>query len=172
MARMPSPPGRFSTTIGCFHCADSLSANSRAPMSTPLAAPKVTMKRTGRVGRSTASVGRRTEISVAAAKNHAPKRAQRTRITESSPTRSCLHVEHRGIAVGSMSKALFASGGRQCYHYLGVRRHDLMPHVLFSPLLKWGFAAVGGAMVVQWVVAEVRRGDGEQDARPGRGAFH
>jgi len=43
-----------------------------------------------------------------------------------------------------------------------------MPHVLFSPLLKWGFAAVGGAMVVQWVVGEVRRVNQELDARRAR----
>ena len=43
-----------------------------------------------------------------------------------------------------------------------------MPHVLISPLLKWGFAAVGGAMVVQWVVAEVRRVNEELEARRAR----
>ncbi len=43
-----------------------------------------------------------------------------------------------------------------------------MPHVLFSPLLKWGLAALGGAMVVQWVVAEVRRVNEELDAHRAR----
>src|SRR6476661_1998465 len=55
MASMPSPPGRFSTTIGWPHFCDSLSANMRAPMSTPLPAPSVTMKRTGRVGQASAA---------------------------------------------------------------------------------------------------------------------
>lgn len=40
-----------------------------------------------------------------------------------------------------------------------------MPHVLISPLLKWGFAALGGAVAIQWVVAEVRRVNEELDAR-------
>ena len=35
--------------------ADSLSANSRAPMSTPLPGPSVTMRRTGRVGQASAA---------------------------------------------------------------------------------------------------------------------
>ena len=50
MATMPSPPGRFSTTTGWPQRADSLSANSRAPISTPLPGPSVTMNRTGRFG--------------------------------------------------------------------------------------------------------------------------
>jgi ribosome-associated protein YbcJ (S4-like RNA binding protein) len=32
-----------------------------------------------------------------------------------------------------------------------------MPQFLLSPLLKWSFAALGGAMVVHWVVKEARR---------------
>ena len=32
-----------------------------------------------------------------------------------------------------------------------------MPPILLSPLLKWSLAALGGAMVVHWVVKEVRR---------------
>jgi hypothetical protein len=43
-----------------------------------------------------------------------------------------------------------------------------MPHVLISPLLKWGFAALGGAVAIQWVVAEVRRVNEELDARRAR----
>ena len=43
-----------------------------------------------------------------------------------------------------------------------------MPHVLISPLLKWGLAAFGGAMAIQWVVAEVRRVNEELDARRAR----
>ncbi len=43
-----------------------------------------------------------------------------------------------------------------------------MPHVLFSPLLKWGLAALGAAIVVQWGVAEVRRVNEELDARRAR----
>lgn len=43
-----------------------------------------------------------------------------------------------------------------------------MPHVLLPPLLKYGLAALGGAMVIQWVVAEVRRVNEELDARRAR----
>jgi hypothetical protein len=43
-----------------------------------------------------------------------------------------------------------------------------MPHVLISPLLKWGFAALGGAMAIQWVVKEVRRVNEELEARRSR----
>jgi regulator of protease activity HflC (stomatin/prohibitin superfamily) len=32
-----------------------------------------------------------------------------------------------------------------------------MPTMLLSPLMKWTLAAAGGAMVVHWVVKEVRR---------------
>jgi hypothetical protein len=40
----------------------------------------------------------------------------------------------------------------------------VMPPILFSPLVKWTLAAVGGAMVVHWVVKEVRRINEELDA--------
>ncbi len=40
-----------------------------------------------------------------------------------------------------------------------------MPAILFSPLVKWTFAAVGGAMVVHWAVKEARRINEELDAR-------
>jgi hypothetical protein len=32
-----------------------------------------------------------------------------------------------------------------------------MPSFLLSPLVKWSLAALGGAMVVRWVVREARR---------------
>ena len=32
-----------------------------------------------------------------------------------------------------------------------------MPQFLLSPLLKWSFAALGGAMIVHWAVKEARR---------------
>ena len=40
-----------------------------------------------------------------------------------------------------------------------------MPPILLSPLVKWTLVAVGGAMVVTWVVKEVRRVNEELDAR-------
>jgi hypothetical protein len=40
-----------------------------------------------------------------------------------------------------------------------------MPPILISPLVKWALAAAGGAMVVHWVVREVRRVNAELDAR-------
>lgn len=43
-----------------------------------------------------------------------------------------------------------------------------MPPILLSPLLKWTLAVVGGAMVVHWVVKEVRRVNEELDARRAR----
>src|SRR6187551_528172 len=55
MATMPSPPGRFSTTTGCPHFAESLSANSRAPISTPLPGPSVMINLTGRLGQASAA---------------------------------------------------------------------------------------------------------------------
>jgi hypothetical protein len=39
-----------------------------------------------------------------------------------------------------------------------------MPAILLSPLVKWSLAAVGGAMVVHWVVKEARRINEELDA--------
>jgi ribosome-associated protein YbcJ (S4-like RNA binding protein) len=38
-----------------------------------------------------------------------------------------------------------------------------MPPILLSPLLKWSLAALGGAMVVHWVVKETRRINEELD---------
>jgi len=32
-----------------------------------------------------------------------------------------------------------------------------MPHILLTPLVKWSFVALGGAMAVHWVVKEVRQ---------------
>jgi len=40
-----------------------------------------------------------------------------------------------------------------------------MPPILMSPLLKWTLAALGGAIVVHWVVREVRRVNEELDSR-------
>ena len=38
-----------------------------------------------------------------------------------------------------------------------------MPPILLSPLMKWSLAALGGAMVVHWVVKEARRINEELD---------
>ena len=38
-----------------------------------------------------------------------------------------------------------------------------MPPILLSPLLNWSLAALGGAMVVHWVVKEARRINEELD---------
>jgi len=43
-----------------------------------------------------------------------------------------------------------------------------MPSFLVSPLVKWTLAAAGGAMVVHWVVREVRRVNEELDAARAR----
>jgi hypothetical protein len=43
-----------------------------------------------------------------------------------------------------------------------------MPHILLSPVLKWTLAATGGAMLVHWVVNEVRRVNEELGARRAR----
>jgi hypothetical protein len=38
-----------------------------------------------------------------------------------------------------------------------------MPPILLSPLLKWSFAALGGAMIVHWAMKEARRINEELD---------
>ena len=38
-----------------------------------------------------------------------------------------------------------------------------MPPLLISPIVKWALAAAGGAIVVHWVVKEVRRINEELD---------
>ena len=38
-----------------------------------------------------------------------------------------------------------------------------MPPFLMSPLVKWTFVAVGGAVIVHWVVREARRINEELD---------
>ena len=40
-----------------------------------------------------------------------------------------------------------------------------MPPIFLSPLVKWSFVALGGAMAVHWVVKEVRRVNEELEAR-------
>src|SRR5215472_8867375 len=50
MATRPSPPGRFSTTIGWPQRLLNRSAISRVPISTPLPGPSVTMNLTARCG--------------------------------------------------------------------------------------------------------------------------
>jgi hypothetical protein len=42
-------------------------------------------------------------------------------------------------------------------------RSTVMPPFLLSPLVKWTLAALGGAMVVHWVVKEARRVNEELD---------
>jgi hypothetical protein len=42
-----------------------------------------------------------------------------------------------------------------------------MPPLLLTPLLKWSLAAVGGAMVIHWVVKEARRINEELDLAKG-----
>ena len=39
-----------------------------------------------------------------------------------------------------------------------------MPPLFYSPLLKWSLAALGGTMVVHWVVKEARRINEELDS--------
>jgi hypothetical protein len=39
-----------------------------------------------------------------------------------------------------------------------------MPPILLSPLVKWTLAALGGAMIMHWVVKEVRRINDEIDS--------
>ena len=47
-----------------------------------------------------------------------------------------------------------------------------MHPILLSPLVKWSLAALGGAMVVHWVVKEARRINEELDQRQAReGAY-
>ncbi len=43
-----------------------------------------------------------------------------------------------------------------------------MPPIFVSPLLKWTLVVIGGAIVVQWVVQEVRRVNEELDAQRAR----
>ncbi len=38
-----------------------------------------------------------------------------------------------------------------------------MPPIIIPPLLKWAFAALGGAAIVHWAVKEVRRVNDELD---------
>jgi hypothetical protein len=43
-----------------------------------------------------------------------------------------------------------------------------MPPIFLSPLVKWTLVALGGAIVVHWVVNEVRRVNEELEARRAR----
>jgi len=43
-----------------------------------------------------------------------------------------------------------------------------MPSILLSPVLKWTFAAVGGAVALHWLVKEVRRINEELEAQRAR----
>jgi hypothetical protein len=43
-----------------------------------------------------------------------------------------------------------------------------MPPIFLSPLVKWTLVAIGGAIVVRWVVTEIKRVNEELDARRAR----
>lgn len=43
-----------------------------------------------------------------------------------------------------------------------------MPPIFLSPLVKWTLVAIGGAIVVHWVVTEIRRVNDELEARRAR----
>ena len=43
-----------------------------------------------------------------------------------------------------------------------------MPPIFLSPLVKWTVSAVGAAVVVQWVVTEIKRVNEELEARRSR----
>ena len=43
-----------------------------------------------------------------------------------------------------------------------------VPPIFLSPLVKWTLVAIGGAIVVHWVVTEIRRVNEELDARRAR----
>src|SRR6185312_9384116 len=74
MAMKLSPPGLFSTTTDWPHFCESLSANSRAVISTPEPGPSGTMKRTGRVGQLCAEAGAASAIAAKAIETVASRR--------------------------------------------------------------------------------------------------
>ena len=43
-----------------------------------------------------------------------------------------------------------------------------MPPIFLSPIVKWTLVAIGGAIVVRWVVTEIKRVNEELDARRAR----
>jgi hypothetical protein len=43
-----------------------------------------------------------------------------------------------------------------------------MPPIFLSPVVKWNLVAIGGAIVVQWVVTEIKRVNEELEARRAR----
>jgi hypothetical protein len=43
-----------------------------------------------------------------------------------------------------------------------------MPPIFLSPIVKWTLVAIGGAIVVHWVVSEIRRVNEELEARRAR----
>src|SRR5664280_2351829 len=47
---------------------------------------------------------------------------------------------------------------------LAADKGAVMPPILLSPLVKWSFVALSGAMVVHWVVKEARRINDELEA--------
>jgi hypothetical protein len=51
---------------------------------------------------------------------------------------------------------------------LDTEEGAVMSPFVMSPLVKWTLAAAGGAMVVHWVVREVRRINEELDAQKAR----
>jgi hypothetical protein len=43
-----------------------------------------------------------------------------------------------------------------------------MPPIFLSPIVKWTLVAIGGAIVVHWVVSEIKRVNEELEARRAR----
>src|SRR5258707_11682740 len=176
---MPSPPGRFSTTTGWPQRADSLSAISRAPISTPLPGPRVTMNRTGRIGHvSAAPQPPDHSARVAAIKADRAQRAFIALLIVPPWTGRSFHRAGRcgaSIEITPDEASLFVdiSTSRDAMPQLWavprkcrVRKRRFtcatgselpMPTFLLSPLVKWSLAAMGGAMIVHWAVKEARR---------------
>ena len=91
IATMPSPPGRFSITIGWFHFLLSRSASNRAPMSAPLPGPSVRMNLTGRVGHDCAEADATASRDANSAARMKPEPIRRTEVMRSSD--SCLGAQ-------------------------------------------------------------------------------
>src|SRR5207344_181441 len=192
MATMPSPPGRFSTTTGWPHFAESLSANSRAPMSTPLPGPSVMMNLTGRLGQASAAAlgcdnnGDTRKSAAARIKNAQtgfagllmdPPGAGRPFVvmavaarSEITPAKPSASAGYSASLTSRRRYCLVVAGHlpRNCrLHVRGCavdsRPELTMPSFLLSPFVKWSLAALGGAMVVHWAVKEARRINEELD---------
>src|SRR5476651_2537417 len=124
IAMKASPPGLFSTTTGWPHLADSLSANTRAVMSTPEPGPSGITNLTGCCGHVCAGDGAAVDTSAA------------------KPQRIKARIERRGLSMVFPSNIMDGEYVNRCGRLLSSRT-AMPPLQLYSAEVRMQICAAG-----------------------------